>query len=215
MSVRTLHFTFNSAITGVSIENGKWSEVTHRHQILPLRGRLMQCDGITGINIGRYEMDIEFLPNVTDAETVITVVNESIDWASKQEGLFPLRGDKLIEATLEPSPTSALTNIFKVTVHFGTQIMAFPVHNNEFDADKFWLKTNQLARELAKLDGIVGCEMYLDAASLTFDTLLTDVEKVQAHIRAVLLQPLEEESNLFPFANRHELRLGFTVQALG
>jgi hypothetical protein len=97
---KTVFFVFNSALTQLDKATGKFDDGEHRKMILPLRGKIMQIDGVTGCFIARYAVRVEiFLPAADEADIQRQVIQIFEDAAN--EGFFPLRGDKQVKITFE------------------------------------------------------------------------------------------------------------------
>ena len=71
MSEPRIQFVFNTAITGLPEDTGAWDEKVHNDAVLPLRGLIMQIDGVSGCHIARYGMMVQYLAEVIDRESLI------------------------------------------------------------------------------------------------------------------------------------------------
>ncbi len=207
MSKIKRRFSFNTAITGVSLTDGKFDEDAHRLQVLPLRGRIMQHDGVTGCFIARYGVEVEFLDNVTDEAAVEAFVLGAVRWAADEAGLFPLRGDKTPAAAMNrPEPQYR----GRLYIEFGTSVVDYPVSDKaeEWDDKTFRASVQLLAQLMTRFDGVVNYQLRLRTASITFDTRVTNREAVEAHLRKVFTDAVAGEK-FFPFVGQGELNVTF------
>jgi len=95
---RTIEFEFNTALTELG-ENGIFDEAEHTKKILPLRGKIMKIDGMTGCLVARYGVDVYYFPPaVDDIEEVERKIIQIFEEAA-EENFFPLRGKKKVKIT--------------------------------------------------------------------------------------------------------------------
>jgi hypothetical protein len=92
---------FNTAVTGINPETGEWDSEAHYSTVAPLRGKVMQIDGLADCFIARYAIEITYMSNVAEQTALIKAVQKAVAEVSDMEGFFPLRGDKTPAATLE------------------------------------------------------------------------------------------------------------------
>ena len=204
MTQRKCNFTFNSAITGMSKENGTFDDDAHRDQVLPVRGRIMQLDGVTGCHIARYGMEIGFLDEVVDRDTVETHGMEAITWAGTLDGLFPLRGNKTPAATMD-RPAHRETHSWWVKVTFASYLVRYtPAADDGWDAEAFRTETGSLEKEMTNLSGIINHELRPGFAKVKFDDRYISKEAVEAHLRQLFLSVQERSANFFPFVPEGE-----------
>ena len=210
MSERKRRFSFNTAITGVDETTGKFDEDAHRKQVLPLRGRIMQLDGMTGCYIARYGLEVEFLDTVTEEATVEAHVLEAVRWAAGQDGFFLLRGDKTPAATMDrPEPREPQHRGW-LYINFGTNVVDYPVSDKAegWDAETFRASVQELAKKMTGFDGAVNYQLRLRTASITFDTQVTNREAVEAHLRQVFTDAAAG-GEFFPFVGQGGLNVTF------
>jgi hypothetical protein len=219
MSTISLTYKFNTAITGVNEETGKFDEAKHREAVLPLRGRLLQHDGLTGngLQIDRYEMTINYVPEVTNPEAIDAVVDEAVAWAAEQEGFFPLRRGKHLKT---PKATRVLpyqrppSDNTVVYIDFHTNIVHYPIGDEKegWDEAAFRQATKPLADRMIDFDGVRSWQLRLATASITFAKKATNAEAVIAHLRQVF-QDFRSEEHFFPYLGEDEtLDLTFEVK---
>jgi hypothetical protein len=195
-------FKLNTAITAVDPEMGKFNEDAHRRQVLPLRGKIMAVDGMTGCYIERYEIEVSFLDDVTTEREVDMEVRASVCWARDQDGFFPLRGSKKPQATLKPP--SVISRDPNVIVRFNSDIVPYPPSDTEeFDSKRFREMTKPIAEDMTRTDGVVAFELRLSSASITYDPNITNGEVVEAHLREVF-EKAAEAGVFFPFLDENK-----------
>ncbi|MCI5108749.1 MAG: hypothetical protein MRY49_02780 [Candidatus Pacebacteria bacterium] len=85
---------FNTALTKINEEDGKFDEDEFLKQVLPIRGKIMQIDGVCGCSIGRYGFDVVCVENATDMEVLKKSLEEIFEKECVNEGFYPLKGDK-------------------------------------------------------------------------------------------------------------------------
>ncbi len=86
---KEVEYEFSSALTRLDPATGKYVRDEHREQVLPIRGRLMDFDGIFGCFIARYGVQINFIEGIVDPEALDAHVRSAFDWASEQAEFFP------------------------------------------------------------------------------------------------------------------------------
>jgi hypothetical protein len=199
-------FLFNTGITGLG-EKGKWDEDVHREQVMPVRGKIMEHDGMTGCYIGRYYIEVQFLDYVTNEETVAVVVKHAVDWAATQEGLFPKRGDKTPTAALDrPEPSVYDT----VVVNFNSYILPYKTSKtHDYNSGVFKEETYPIAERLTEIDGMESFKIGHDGARIKFDTRYNNQQAVENHIRQVFEWAARQEQ-FFPFLGDKPLKLTFS-----
>ena len=189
MSEQQMHFDFNTAITAVE-EKGRFNDDKHREKILPLRERVMNIDGVTGMFVARYAVKVDFLPEVISADDLETAVITAVTKVANDEklGLFPLRGNKTPEATRE-RPTPRVNNNVKVVARFNSDLVRYPVSTTDrgrYDAEAYAVMTQDLAEALVDIDGVRAHKVELRFVSLTFDKRVTDTSTIEKHISKVV-----------------------------
>lgn len=192
MSERTINFTFNTAISDVDPQTGRLNEDAQGNLVRPLLARIKQIDGVYFCYIARYGMEVKYIVEATNVETLEREINAAVEWAATQEGFFPKRGNKTPRAILEQSKSP----MRKVVVQFGTHCLAYPVNAlGKYDSATFKHKTQALAARLADTDGIVDCTVELNGAILEYDSRITDHGRVTEHIETVLDETLDDDFN--------------------
>jgi hypothetical protein len=205
-------YEFNTAITALP-ESGVFDEKAHQAQIDPVFRRIKQKDGITKCFIGPYGTTVHYMPNVIDEADIFATVQEAVTWAAGQEGLFPLRGDKTPQASREVSTPAPPQHRQKVSVFFGTDLVAYPAKpNGDFDQARFDELTSGLVQQLADVDGVRHIKITQGAAAVVFDTRRNDAHTIQERMTDVFLGAEANDAMMFPHAdNTAELELSFTV----
>ena len=184
MSERRIILNFNTAITGVNENDGKFVSDVHDRQVMPLRGLLMQVDGVCGCHIARYYIEVKFLTGVTDEATVIEAIKTAVATASEREGLFPLRGNKTPSVIIpEPTPQTPPT-VIKLTAYFGGRVVRFRANGE--NVPSFEQETAKLVDAIADHEGIMSVKLIMDGVYVYILTRLTTVEAVKAHVTAVI-----------------------------
>jgi hypothetical protein len=208
MSKRRLTLGFNTAITGLPPENGTFNESAHTKAVLPLRGLLMQIDGMDGVHIGRYGMTVTYLSELVDPQTILTRAQQAVDRLAGAVGskLFPLREEKTPTVTMEQPRPASPTHRKTVVASLSSDLAAFTKDNDLWKA-----LTDMLGKELASRDGVRGYEIYLREVRVTFDPRITSQTALTNHIRKVLNHQWMVSPALFPFFRGRVLRLKFTV----
>jgi hypothetical protein len=206
MSELSRLFQLNTGITGLG-ENGKWDEDMHREQVMPVRGKIMEHDGMTGCYIGRYYVEVKFLDYVTNEEAVAEVVQRAVDWAAQQEGLFPKRGDKTPTATLD-RPTPSANE--KVIVRFNSYLRPYkPTQAHDYNREAFKEETYPIAERVTETDGMESFKIGHDGANITYDTHYNNRQAVENHLRSVFEWAAAQEQ-FFPFLGDKPLELTFS-----
>jgi len=207
---RKCQLGFNSAITAVSEEDGSFSDKLHVKRILPLRGRSMQIDGVAGVFIARYGMEVTYFDEIVNADEIVRRVQQAIDGllgvsTEKANELFPLRGAKWPTVTLEKPAPRKPTYRKMVVAELPSDITRYTKSSEE------WKQFEQhVCGSLVNLDGARGCKINYREVGLIFDTRFTSKTAVQRHLRRELVG-LREERAILPFLKHKVLRLKFTV----
>jgi hypothetical protein len=187
---------FNTAITGLNPDTGKWDEKVHNETVMPLRGLIMQIDGAVGCFIARYAVEVTYVPSVTDRTLVIEAVQAAVREVSVGDNFFPLRGAKIPAASVpEPAqPTYATWWVARVT--FDTDLF---VDREETSTTKI---VDDLTTRLANADGArqpgVGQRMLY----VRFDERHTSPARMRAHLEKVVGEIMGEgrrNKEYFPF----------------
>ena len=193
MSERKITLDFNTALVALPEATGALVGNDFTVKILPLRGQVMQTDGVCGCHIDRYHMEVKYLDHVTTREQVIADVEAAIAWAAKS-GFFPMRGDKTPTATPRPVPVSTTACWWVARVDFSTDLFV----------DKSLKKTKKIHRkliaDLAIGDGARNPFVSQRSLGVRFDARNTTAESMEAHIQNVIAKILEERpaENYFP-----------------
>ena len=201
----SLEFKFNTGITAPFEEGtGKFLEDDHKDQVLPMRAKLMELDGLTGCNISRYDLQVNYVASVVDRDAIIAHVNEVVAWAANQEGFFPNRGDKTPTAEARLPAPSEPERFAWVRVEFPTQVIRYPALRSEHGMDtvKFNEKVHPLAEKMTAAHGIVGYDIHLLDAAVRFDTVLTTRTAVADHLLRVLKETALFDENFFPYRDK-------------
>lgn len=206
---------FNTAITGLPEEDGKWDEQAHKVQVLPLRGKIMQIDGATGSYIARYAVEVKYLSELTTPEAILAHVQRGIDWlmSNPDTTLFPLRGEKVPSVTIEQPKPTAPSCLKTVIAYFTTDLTVYTKD------EKLWGEIQSIVGAvLVNQNGVRGYEVHMGAVAITIDTHATSVTATKRHIRTVL-DNLRDEGDMriafFPFLETGCPRLRFVVKDAG
>jgi hypothetical protein len=202
--------SFNSAITGIPLETGKFNDTAHTDQILPLRGLIMQLDGVTGMNIGRYGMKVYYLDEMTEPAKILKIVQRSINELMEREGnrLFPIRGDKTPTATIDEPEPSVPDYKQSVIARFDTDLTAYSADSEQ------WAETSAHVKSvLSSVDGVRGCGVYLREVAVCFDSRTITATDMKHHIGRVLRHlDTFEGRPFFPFLNGRQLSFSFETR---
>jgi hypothetical protein len=203
-------FKFNTAITGVDESDGTFDEAAHKRAVLPLRGKIMQLDGVTGCHINRYEVTVHYVPGITTPELIEEAIRAAIEELLAEDDceLFPLRGTKKPTATFNP-PQTTPTHRVEVNARFGSYVTKFPVgEKNGYDKAAFDGSTKRLVEQLVDFDGVIGCELYLQTVTITFDDRIANEADVKQLVTDVISEAAEGEE-FFPYLGAEILSIDF------
>jgi hypothetical protein len=173
----------------------------------------MQIDGVTGIEINRYYMSIDFLTEVTDDETVVAGVEQAVAWASTQLDFFPLRAEDVTPQAMREIYTSDHTRTFSIA--FNSFVIAYPPSSTQagqMDHVAFAEQTYKLTVLLCAVNGILECELRFAALICTVDTRYNSVSTVCDRALRILRDAKQDGmKGIFPFAASAE-ELKFTIK---
>ncbi len=196
MSDCKIEFTFNTALVALPEETGALDEKAFRQQVLPLRGQIMKIDGVCGCYIARYGVEVNFLDNVTSRQVVIAGVEAVIVWAAEQD-FFPMRGEKVPEATAKPVPVSTTATWWVARVRFDTDLFTnlSKKHTRAIRA--------HLHALLENADGARDTHVGQRTLSIMFDERITSPEDMKEHLAGVVANIMgdRDQRNYFPFEN--------------
>ncbi|MFZ1301828.1 MAG: hypothetical protein WAQ27_04635 [Candidatus Microsaccharimonas sp.] len=180
----SVDFEFNTALTGVDSENGKFDEKAFDELAKKIRGHIMaqpSGDGISGMRIARYGVHVDYETTATTRANVVAAVEEGIAWAATSlEGAFPLREGKTPEAVLKvyiPKPTGRTS----VTARLKTNLYRRPADKKQSASVR-----KQLTEAFVDLDGVTDFRSAMDGVSLDITDAVTTPELAKAHIHKVL-----------------------------
>lgn len=206
-SEKKLTFDLNTAITAVETETGKFDENAHREAVLPVRGKIMSHDGITGCFIARYAIKVEFLDGVTDAEKVSEVVQSAVDWAA-DNNLFPIRGQKTPTATLDQPPAAPSPRHIWAIVNFNSSLIAYPPSTKGgTDTEVFYTATKPVAEKITAIDGVANFKIQLQGVAIQVDTQVTSTDDALAHLKATVEDLAKTEGGWFPYLKGKALKI--------
>lgn len=197
MSNHRVTLDFNTAITRINPNTGKWDSDAHDKAIMPLRALIMQTDGVSGCHIARFDVSVTFLPSVTDDDTVIQAVQNAVNEVSSQTELFPLRGKKTPTATPGEPESRWLT----VDVKFDTDLY--------IGTDQQLTKSivNELKVRLGKADGARKTFVSQRQLQISFNERQVSREVMSAHLQKVVESIMNDrqevgyfQQSFFPFA---------------
>ena len=211
MAEHKIQFMFNTPFTGVIRETGKFDEETHKALALPLRGRLMQIDGVSGCYIARFGFYVEYFDEMTDRDAVVTAVEALVaEYNEKlvESGYFPLRGEKTPGASPKTAKkwryNKVTTGIDSLTGY--TTVDGDP---NEFDAAWFNSRVRPLVEKLGNANGVTKVEITMTSLGVTFDSRVTNFTEIKNHVKYTLAQ-VREQYGFFPHvAEGAELKFTF------
>ncbi|MGV9001475.1 MAG: hypothetical protein ACOH18_00755 [Candidatus Saccharimonadaceae bacterium] len=194
---REINVCFNTAITGLSKETGRWDEKVHNSAVLPLRGLIMQIDGVSGCHISRYAMKINYLSNIVSEKAVLRAARAAVHEADffPEDDLFPLRGTKTPKIQRSKPAQQPINTWWVARVDFNTDLF---VNNNETQTAEI---TDELVGWLADADGArspMADQRYL---LVKFDHRQISPESLEAHLKKVVGRIMEEREGkkFFPF----------------
>lgn len=192
---RKITFDFNTAITRLDPDTGKWDEKVHNEAVMPLRGLIMQIDGVSGCFIARYAVEVTYVPSVTDQTLVIEAVQAAVLKVSCQDGFFPLRGEKTPSATLPEPPKPTYDTWWVARVTFDTDLF---VDTDETSTAKV---VGELITRLADADGARQPGATQRVLYVRFDRRQINPENMTAHLKKVITEIMEQRTNknYFPF----------------
>ena len=196
---KKVSFTFNTAISAVDGETGKWDEKAHNQLVMPLRALIMgRLDGATGCHISRYDVEVSFLVNVTDTATVVERVQNAVDEASGMPGFFPLKGDKTPAASyVEPAKPNYDNHWWVARVTFNTDLF---INEDEVLTQAL---IDRLVARLVRADGARQPGVDQRKVYIRFDQRQVAPARMKAHLEQVISEIMEEraEKGYFPFAD--------------
>lgn len=193
---KKIMFNFNTAITGLSKESGTWNENLHNQTVMPLRGLVMQIDGVTGCFISRYGMEITYIPGITSKKSIIAAARAAVGTATGMDNFFPLRGRKTPVARIPRRPKSVYNTWWVARVDFNTDLFVnMAVSSEELTAP--------LVARLAKADGARQPGVGQRVAYVKFDRRQASPESMKAHLENVVgeIMAEREAKGYFPFAD--------------
>jgi hypothetical protein len=197
MSDQKVTLEFNTAITELDPATGKWDEKEHNQSVIPLRGLIMQIDGVTGCHIARYGMEVNYLPRVISRSAVIEAVQAAVQECAKAADFFPMRGDKQPAALASEPQKSRTTCWWIAKVTFNTDLFI------NFDDDATKAVEDELLRELATGDGVRRPGIGQRTAWVLFDKRITQPADMREHLESFVagLMRSRKEKELFPFTS--------------
>lgn len=195
MSESKIQFSFNTAITGLPEATGAWDEKAHRDAVLPLRGLVMQIDGVCGCHIARYGMTVDYVGGVASRDLVITGVKAAVMAVSDGKGLFPLRGEKKPAVTLEAPTIARHHTWWAARVDFDTDLFV------DISEEATQAICNELKARLVDADGARNPGVGQRVLWVNFDPRITSSVDMEDHLRSVVREIMEsrKEKKYFPF----------------
>jgi len=209
----------NTGVSGVDDE-GKWDEDAHKALIAPIYTRIMGHDGVAKCYIGRWNVQVDYMPNILTADQAFEIAHEAVAWGAEHvEGLFPDRGDKQPELVGvrkdPPRPPDSLL------ITWNSSLTAFVPKRgnvNDMDLKKVNARRYGLTRRLAATDGVCDITMFDNGVRIHIRLGLTTLNAVQAHVLSVLqatkpgngVKPPKWARHLFPYIDSFaDLALNF------
>jgi copper chaperone CopZ len=186
MAEKTIRFMFNTPISGVSKEAGKYDVEIHTSLVLPIRGEFMQIDGVSGCRIDRFGFYVEYFDEMTDSNTVIEAVLGIIAEFGKrptESGYFPLRGEKTPSAS--PVLDKPVIWRFKrvgVSMDSLTDYVTVGDDPNKFDDAEFSRRVKPLAGKLGDANGVTEVKVAMTQVEVSFDSRITSFDQIRDHI---------------------------------
>jgi len=83
---KKVRYSFSSALTS---ETGVFDVNVFREAIMPIHGRVMNFDGLTGCFIARDVVEIDYLEEIVDLEQLDTHIKSVFEWVESQDEFFP------------------------------------------------------------------------------------------------------------------------------
>jgi hypothetical protein len=199
VSERRLKGDFNTAITGINPDTGAWSEKTHNTTVLPLRGKIMQIDGVVGCHIARYGLEVTYLQDRVTKTALTRAVKAAVaEIANNADIFFPLRGKKTPRLTIPRSRPSTTRTWHCVEVEFNTDL-----HANAGEELTTAIK-EKLKLRLMQVDGARRVYVTQRCLQVCFDKDATAEEGIVAHLQQVVREILESRADYalyFPFGD--------------
>jgi hypothetical protein len=193
--ISTINFKFNTAISPISPDNGRFEKDTHESIAKKLRGRIMSRpsgDGIVGMWIERYDMSVEFHSDVTTIEQVEKAVEDGVVWiADSDERAFISRAEKVPRVTVE-GYANLPTGVVLLEMQLDTNLYRYAATLEERAAIEA-----EFAREILELDGVVDLRIYIDSISLSIRTAVHSVSDFQEHIKSLLEKHSKDVSSKY------------------
>lgn len=196
MTDNRIHFEFNTAITAVNPDTGKWDEKAHNETVMPLRALLMQTDGVSGCFIARYGMEVNYLSSVTSRARVIKAAKAAVKEIAGREGFFPLRGRKNPLARPEQPAKRTSDTWWVAHVVFNTDLFV-----DQDESSRVQL-INELTARLVNADGARQPGVGQRQMYIKFDRRQVSPERMEAHLKLVVAELMRNrrEKGYFPFA---------------
>jgi hypothetical protein len=190
-----LKLEFNTAITDLDPNTGKWDEQAHNYAVRPLRGLIMQIDGVSGCFIARYGMEIDYMSDVTSKAQITKAAKAAVRDVAARDGFFPLRGKKVPSARTPKPVQSTSATWWVAQVSFGTDLF---VDKDEESTTKI---VHELTSWLANADGARQSGVGQRMLYVKFDQRQVSPEKMEAHLKLVVAQIMNKrtEKGYFPF----------------
>lgn len=192
----SLEFQFNTAITGIDPSTGAWNEKTHNTAVLPLRGLIMQIDGVSGCHINRYDMRVEYLPRITSMTKVARGVRAAVVEIADRDGFFPIRGNKKPRAVFQKPAKRTPTKCWWIAeVKFGTDLFVAEDKKTTQAIQK------KIVAKLAKADGARDPYVNQRRAYVMFNPDVIAAEAMKSHVEKVAGKLLRHRAanGYFPF----------------
>jgi hypothetical protein len=205
-----VEFDFNTALTGVDSENGKFDEKAFEELAKKVRGHIMSQssgDGISGMRITRYGIHVDYESNVTTRDKVIAAVEEGVAWAANTlEESFPLREDKtptVIATSYVKTPTGETAVVARLKTN---------LYRRPFDDEESASVRKDIAAALVDFDGVREFRVAMNGVSVDFADSMTDADAVKQHIQKVLQSFADDvDSPYFPFAKSTPVDIDWEV----
>jgi hypothetical protein len=110
----TSNYRFSSALCDLDEETGTFDEQVFKQLVLPIRGRIMARDGLSGCHIARYGVEVLYFQDIVGSEELDPFLEEMFNVARQDNpALFPYVSDdehvRVIRTTgfVEKTPRSS------------------------------------------------------------------------------------------------------------
>ena len=94
MTTSKVLYSFSGALTSLDPETGAFDKDAFSKTVMPIRGRIMSFDGLTGCFIARYAVEVSYIEEIVDLEVLDAHIKSVFEWVESQDEFFPLIKEK-------------------------------------------------------------------------------------------------------------------------